>query len=771
MLKKILLVLTLCIGALIGFALWERHQLPPETAGGMTAARVDADWLVQQREQQRSDSEQAGADARTQILFGDLHLHSTFSMDGFAWALPAMMGEGLHPPAEACDYARYCSGLDFWAATDHAESLTPGHWNMIKSVVRQCNALSGPAGDPDLVSFLGWEWTQMGNTPQTHYGHRNVILLDTEEERVPARPIGAGGAATTAMRESGSGWLAELLLPYVSGWKNRLLSMMQVEKQRHLRSLPLCEKGVDTRELPLDCIETADTPAELREKLDQWGFESLVIPHGTTWGYYTPPGTDWRKQLEAQYYDSGRQRLVEIYSGHGNAEEYRDWRAVEFDDEGEPICPEPRDGYQPCCHRAGEIVRSRCEAPGSVDCEARVEKAKRDYLAAGRGGARTLANVEPEEWLNCGQCTDCFQPAFSHRPGNAVQYQMAVSNFGSTDETGRPLRFRYGFISSSDNHASQPGTGYKELNRHAVTETGGATNALMNRLYVQAANPGGDGRESVPFDLEKTRYNFFQVNESERQSSMFYSGGLVAVHSHGRDRNAIWQALKQRRVYGTSGPRILLWFDLIAPDGSRVPMGGESEQAQAPHFVVKAAGARRQKPGCPDRALTALGEDKIVGLCGGECYHPSDELERVERIEVIRITPQHRPDEDVGDLIEDPWRVFDCPADKPFCQVEFSDPDFADSARDALYYVRAVQRASPAINGAGLRCAAYDAGGICRKVEPCYGDYRTDRGDDCLAPVQERAWSSPIYINHPDAIAVANDRMVDTNRQSKEGIP
>ena len=31
-------------------------------------------------------------------------------------------GEGAHPVSDACDYARFCSGLDFWAITDHADA-------------------------------------------------------------------------------------------------------------------------------------------------------------------------------------------------------------------------------------------------------------------------------------------------------------------------------------------------------------------------------------------------------------------------------------------------------------------------------------------------------------------------------------------------------------------------------------------------------------------------------------------------------------------------
>jgi hypothetical protein len=115
---------------------------------------------------------------------------------------------------------------------------------------------------------------------------------------------------------------------------------------------------------------------------------------------------------------------------------------------------------------------------------------------------------------------------------------------------------------------------------------------------------------------------------------------------------------------------------------------------------------------------------------------------------VIRVRPQIRLGEPVRPLVEDPWRRFTCEKNEAGCVVEFDDPEFVASGRENVYYVRAVQEPTPAVNANPLRCE-YDDKGQCIRVHPCYGDYRTPIDDDCLAPAAERAWSSPIYV-HPE---------------------
>ncbi|MCA9771892.1 MAG: hypothetical protein KC466_05760, partial [Myxococcales bacterium] len=60
----------------------------------------------------------AGERGGKQILFGDLHAHTTISADAAMMGFPIFGGQGFALPMEACQFARNCAGLDFWSIND-----------------------------------------------------------------------------------------------------------------------------------------------------------------------------------------------------------------------------------------------------------------------------------------------------------------------------------------------------------------------------------------------------------------------------------------------------------------------------------------------------------------------------------------------------------------------------------------------------------------------------------------------------------------------------
>ena len=735
------LTILILVGAgglvLLGRGVFGAHEGP----GKITPIPRPASLVAERSESARLASARVGA-SDTTILFGDLHVHTTFSSDAFVISLPLVSGEGAHPPADACDFARYCAALDFWSINDHAESLTPEHWRETVDSVRQCNAVAS-AGDPDVTAFLGWEWTQDGSSPANHWGHKNVLLKGLGDSEIPTRPIAAlhpDGDIVTLPPLARAG-LALLM------HDRRTLDFTRFLAET--AAVPPCPLDVGVRDLPAGCKESTRTPGELFAKLDEWGFESIVIPHGTAWGNTAPPGANWDAQIGGPDDDPQRQTLVEVYSGHGNSEEYRDFAAVLLDPSRGPLCPEPQpgpSGFLPNCWRAGEIIRTRCLAQGTPDeqCAERAAVARQNHALAGKTGFRTVLGASVEDWLDSGQCRDCFLPAFDYRPRMSVQYMLTRKNFGRA----RPASARMGFIASSDNHTARPGTGYKELNRSEMTESQGPRAGAPDLL--------GNENDPVPYSvaLDQQPVNAFATRDIERMSSFLTTGGLVAVHARGTGREAIWSALKRREVYGTSGERILLWFDLLNPPGDRpapLPMGSETVLSTPPHFRVRAVGARIQDPGCPEYAREALGADRLHALCRDECYSPSDGRRLLTRIEIVRMRPQLRDTEPLIGLIDDPWLSLPCPGDAAGCVVEFSDPDYLKDGRDTVYYARAIQQPTPAVNGGNLRCNR-DENGDCIALQPCHGgEALTPYQDDCLDEIEERAWSSPIWVDQPGA--------------------
>ena len=663
-----------------------------------------------------------------QVLFGDLHVHSTYSTDALIYSAPLLDGKGATPPELHCDFARYCSQVDFWSINDHPEGVLPELWEKTKKAIRTCNQLEGgDTLDPQMVSFLGWEWTQNADTPAAAWGHKNVIFRDTADDKVPRRPIGA--PASVLLFEPSLIQMGVGILKAVDTANATIYDQLAKQIMDGIDS-PACAAGVDTRKLPAGCREVAKDPAALFEKLSQWSYPAMVIPHGTAWGAHNPALSSWSYQLNRRQHSPEYQRLVELYSGHGNSEEYRAWRGVEKGADGKLTCPEPRKNYLPCCWQAGVIARQRTQvckaAPQSAACEVEVKASRAKFIK--QTPLKRFLDVSSDnyrpaagEWLDCGQCGDCFQPAYLYRPNYSVQAALALTSFEKPDN---PFRYRWGIIGSTDTHRAGPGAGYKEQR--------------------QASDSFGPAE--AKFDVAFNAVAPMVFPEWERQGAYLFAGALVAVHSRGRGRGAIWEAMRRREVYATSGERILLWFDLLnGPDGAAVPMGGEAKMTGAPRFQVRAVGAFKQKPGCPARSLTRAPEGFIKKYCHGECYNPTDQRYLIKKVDVIKIEPQVKAGEDLSKLVRDPYRTFTCQPDPAGCKVTFTDEAYATRGRPAVYYVRVHQEPTPQFNAGTLRCQK-DAAGKCVKIKPCPTGFR-GLNDTCLVKDAERAWSSPIYLD------------------------
>ncbi|MEO2168165.1 MAG: DUF3604 domain-containing protein, partial [bacterium] len=610
------------IAAAVGLIFVLSEGIPGERhgRGQVSGPELPAAHIADRARTRAEASEALGATGSdSQILFGDLHVHTTYSADAFFFALPLIQGEGVHPPADACDFARFCAELDFWSINDHAEALTPWQWAETIDSIRECNAVAGDPDNADTVAFLGWEWTQSSPEGFTnpHWGHKNILLRDTAAGEIPVRPIGAGGNAIfDRIPISSAGWVLIRAGLTVGDFPDNLGPYLDFNHwAREVRNHDDCPDGVAVHDLPEDCRESADTPGELFAKLDEWGYPAIVIPHGTTWGIHAPPSADLGLQLKDGQHDPARQRLFEVYSGHGNSELWRDIRDTEIDAKGEVHCAAPKDGYEPCCWRAGEIIRSRCIETTSEVCEERVARTRAWYLELPGGLAKgVVAGTTPDDWRECGQLAGTFLPALEYRPKMSAQYGLAVRPEGAdADDAGA---FRYGFIASSDNHKARAGPGYKEIGRKAFADAYGLRDDWNDRLSPEPQAPTAEPiapavlRDGVPFGDPG----------SERNASYYYTAGLVAVHADGRDRKSIFNALEDRRTYGTSGPRILLHFDIDNSTDGRRGMGSAVEMDGTPHFTVRAVGDFTQLPGCSEATRERLTPERLQRLCLGECY-------------------------------------------------------------------------------------------------------------------------------------------------------
>jgi hypothetical protein len=276
--------------------------------------------------------------------------------------------------------------------------------------------------------------------------------------------------------------------------------------------------------------------------------------------------------------------------------------------------------------------------------------------------------------------------------------------------------FKYGLIASTDTHLGTPG---------AVAES---DNPGHGGLGAPAARELPRG---LPDDVE------------------FNPGGLAVIWAEENSRDALFEAMRRREVYGTSGPRHIVRFfggwglpgDLCSQEefaatgyARGVPMGADlpARTGDRPSFAVSAL----RDPGTTQWPGVALQRIQIVkgwlenGASRERVYEVAGNPHNGASVDLASCTPQGSGSDSLCSV----WR----------------DPDFDPSQR-AFYYARVVENPSCrwstiACNAKGVDCS--DPESVPNELAVCCEPGRAKT-------IQERSWTSPIWYTPSAAVGAS----------------
>jgi hypothetical protein len=269
--------------------------------------------------------------------------------------------------------------------------------------------------------------------------------------------------------------------------------------------------------------------------------------------------------------------------------------------------------------------------------------------------------------------------------------------------------YKFGMVGSTDSHTS-------------------LTTAEEENFFGKAVH-----KEPSAHRMEKPVYQFGDITVMGWEQM---AAGYAGVWATDNTREALWDAMKRREVYATTGSRMLVRFwgawDFEAADansrlpaeagyGKGVPMGGELRAAPAgtaPSFLV--AALKDPYSGNLDRIQIVKGWLDATGKTHEKVYDV-----------VWGDADRRRPGSDgklppVGNTVDVANATWANTIGDPELIAVWKDPDF-DASQRAFYYARVIEIPTP-------RWTAYDV-----------KRFGVTAGDEVPMTIQERAYTSPIW--------------------------
>jgi hypothetical protein len=274
--------------------------------------------------------------------------------------------------------------------------------------------------------------------------------------------------------------------------------------------------------------------------------------------------------------------------------------------------------------------------------------------------------------------------------------------------------FKMGIVSGADSHSAYSNN--EEFNFHG---SHGATDDTPQKRLHPGMSPAGE------------------------PASVVGTAGATGVWAEENTREAIFDAMKRKETYGTSGPLIRLrlfggwkysknlvenknFIEKAYKDG--VPMGSDlpKKASKAPRFAVWAL--KDPESGNLDRIQIIKGFINKWGRADEKIYDValSDDREA---------DPKTGKIPSVGNTVDIEKATYANDIGDSQLSAMWTDPDF-DPTQKAVYYVRVLEIPTP-------RWTTYDAA---RNKLPL--------PEDVPATIQERAWSSPIWYT-PETMKTA----------------